>query len=393
MSDHPYDALREEDLRRRRSVKWRQYPADVLPVWVAEMDYPLADPVREVLLEMVERGDTGYVHPGGVAEAYAAFAAQRYGCEVDADGARVIPDVMSGVHHVLAVHTEPGATVVIDTPAYPPFFSTITAAERRVVDVPLVRDADGRFAHDLDALERAFAAGAAAYLFCGPHNPTGRVWSRAELETLAELADRYAVTVLADEVHAPLTYAGQCHIPFASLDSAAARRSVSFVSASKAWNLPGLKCALAVPGGAPAAELLRALPEELALGAGILGAAANIAAFRDGGPWLRDTLDYLAGNRRAVIERLPALLAQAHWSPPEATYLAWLDLRALGWGDDPASVLLEQGRVALYAGPEFGVPGRGFARLNLATSRALLGDALERMAGAVDGQRPRPGGG
>ncbi len=393
MSEHPYDSLREEDLRLRRSVKWQQFPADVLPVWVAEMDYPLADPVREVLLEMVERGDTGYVHPGGVAEAYAAFAAQRYGQQVGPEGARVIPDVMRGVHHVLAVHTEPGAAVVIDTPAYPPFFSTITAAERRVVDVPLVRDADGRFAHDLDALERAFAAGAAAYLFCSPHNPTGRVWSSAELETLADLADRYAVTVLADEVHSPLTYAGHAHIPFASLDSDAARRSVSFVSASKAWNLPGLKCALAVPGGAPAAQLLEALPEELAFGAGILGAAANVAAFRDGGPWLRDTLDYLDGNRRALAEQLPALLPQVRWSPPEATYLAWLDLRPLGWGDDPASVLLERGRVALYAGPEFGVPGRGFARLNLATSRALLGEALERMAGAADGQMPRPGGG
>lgn len=393
MSRHPYDSLREEDLRRRRSVKWRQYPADVLPVWVAEMDYPLADPVREVLLDMVERSDTGYVHPGGVAEAYAAFAAQRYGHEVDPGGARVIPDVMRGVHHVLVVGTEPGAAVVIDTPAYPPFFSTITAAERQVVDVPLVRDADGRFAHDLGALERAFAAGAAAYLLCSPHNPTGRVWSIAELETLADLADRYAVTVLADEVHAPLTYAGHAHVPFAALDSAAARRSVSFVSASKAWNLPGLKCALAVPGGAPAGQLLQALPEELAFGAGILGAAANVAAFRDGSPWLRDTLDYLEGNRRLVAERLPALLPQARWSSPEATYLAWLDLRAIGWGDDPTSVLLERGRVALYAGPEFGTPGRGFARLNLATSRALLGDALERMAGAVDGQRPSPGGG
>ncbi|CAN5150517.1 aminotransferase class I/II-fold pyridoxal phosphate-dependent enzyme [soil metagenome] len=376
---HPYDDLRLTELRRRRSMKWRQHPADVLPVQVAELDFPLAEPVRAALADLAERGDTGYSSGLELPEAYADFAAYRYGQAIDPASCHLVGDVMQGVYVALRLFTEPGAGIVICPPVYHPFFSTIEAAGRAVVPVPLAAGNDLDFA----GLEAAFAQGASVFLLCTPHNPVGRVWSTEDLMSVAELAARYGVLVLADEIHAPLTYPGVRHTPFGSLDYHAVARSISFVSASKAWNLPGLKCALAVTGSAELGSRWARLPELVPVAASIFGVAASVAAFTEGRSWLDDTLGYLDGNRallgRLLAERLPGV----RWVPPEATYLAWLDCSSLGLGDDPGSVFLERGRVALDRGPRFGEPGAGFARFNFGTSRSLVTEAVDRMAAAL----------
>lgn len=389
---HPFDAISLDQLRLRRSDKWRHFPPDVIPLWVAEMDYPLAEPIEWTLHDMIARGDTGYPTPAGLPEAYAAFAAARFGAEVDPSMIYPLGDIVRGIHLSLRLFTEPGDGVVINPPVYPPFYTAIRYAERRVIEAPLARDpSTGRWALDPDALERAFARGAAAYLLCSPHNPTGRVWTRDELQTVADLAARHRVRVISDEVHAPLTYPGAGHTPFNSLDEPAAGDAVVLTSASKAWNLPGLKCALAISASPEVAEAFRGLPPEIWIEPSILGIAANETAFREGVPWLDGMLAYLAANRDWLDEALPDRLPGVRWVPPEATYLGWLDCRDLGLGDDPAAELLKRSRVALSPGMEFGPGGAGFVRINFATSRAILEEGVERLAAAIGSSRPAGG--
>jgi cystathionine beta-lyase len=376
--------LSVDELRRRRSVKWRFKEPDVLPLWVAEMDVRLAEPIRAALAELVERGDTGYVTWDGLAEAYAAFAARRWRQELDPGRMFVVPDVMWGIFEVLLVGTEPGDRVVVNPPVYAPFFATVAHARRRLVEVPLVRDAGGVYGLDLAGLERAFAAGARAYLLCSPHNPVGRVWTRAELEAVAALADRYGVLVLADEIHGPLVYEPHRFVPFATLDAPAAGEAISFVSASKAWNLAGLKCALAVAGSARGAALLAGMGEEVAYGAGLFGAVANTVAFDQGEPWLDELLVALHANRGHLHALLAEHLPAVRWRPEDvqATYLAWLDCSPLRL-DDPAGAFEQRGRVALEPGTLYGTGGDGFVRLNFATSPAILDEAVRRMRAAI----------
>jgi cystathionine beta-lyase len=371
---HPFDEISLAELRKRRSMKWRRYPSDVLPVWVAEMDFPLADPIRAVLHEMIERGDTGYAAPGGVEEAFAEFSQRRFGFTPDVARGRVVPDVMRGILVALYELTPAGSGIALFTPAYPPFFEVIAYAGRQVVPVPL---------GDLEQLDETLARqDVSALLLCNPHNPTGYVYSRDELATIAEIASRHGVVVLADEVHGPLTYGSAVHVPFASLGEVA-MRSVTFVSASKGWNLPGLKCAAAFASGSETWKPFAELPGEIEVAVSLLGIAANQVAFTQGESWLDDTRAYLDGNRRLLGDLLAEHLPGVRYEPPDATYLAWLDCRALGLGDDPAETFLAKGKVAVNAGPTFGPGGDGFVRLNFATSRPILTEAVDRMAAAL----------
>lgn len=379
MADDDFDGMSLTDLRRRRSAKWLTWPPDVLPAFVAELDVPLADPVRRALHEAVDLGDSGYAEPAGLPAAFAGFVADGYGWQVDPADVHVVPDVMVGVIEVLRAANEPGGAVVINPPVYPPFFVDLLEADRRVVEVPLARDGTG-YALDLDGLAAAFRAGASTYLLCSPHNPLGRVWTGEELRGVAELADRYGVLVLSDEIHAPLVLPGSRHVPFPTL---AGDRCVAFWSASKAWNLAGLKCAVAVTSGARGRRLLGRLPEEVRYRAGILGIAAAEAAFSAGRPWLDALLAHLDRNRRLLAELLAERLPEVGYRPPDASFLAWLDFAAYDLGDDPATVLRERGKVALEPGPHFGRQGAGHARLNIGTSRSLLTEAIDRMATAI----------
>jgi cystathionine beta-lyase len=383
VGEHPYDLITLESLRQRRSEKWRRYPPDVLPVWVAEMDFPLAAPIRDTLLDMVDRSDTGYAAVDDLPGAYASFASRRWGHQVDPGRVLGLPDVMQGICAVLRVVSDRGDAVVVHTPAYPPFFAGIADVERRFVAAPLARDGSGRHEVDLDVLEARFRDGARLYLLNNPHNPTGRNLSRSELEAIAELCDRYDVRVLADEIHAPLVYPGATFVPFATVDARSARRSVSLTAASKGWNLPGLKCAVAVAHDEDTWRALASIPDEVQIGRSILGVAASIAAFDHGEPWLDDTVAYLDGSRALLGELLAKHLPDVGYTRPEATYLAWLDCRRLAGGAEPYDRFLAKGRVATYEGSRFGPEGTGFVRFNFATARPLITEAVERMAAAA----------
>ncbi|MFJ7147354.1 MalY/PatB family protein [Streptomyces sp. NPDC100445] len=375
----PLRALGLERLRRRTSMKWRTYPDDVLPLWVAEMDVPLAEPVVRAVTDALALGDTGYPAGTAYAEALAAFAAERWGWDGLAVGrTAIVPDVMLGVVEMLKLVTGPGDPVIVNPPVYPPFFQFVGNLDRRVVPAPL----DAGLRIDLPALEETFRAaaagpGRAAFLLCSPHNPTGTVHTAAELTAVAALAERYGVRVVADEIHAPLVAPGVTFVPYLSVPGAG--RGLSLMSATKGWNLAGLKAALAVAGPEAAADLAR-LPEEVGHGPSHLGVIAHTAALREGTAWLDALLAGVLDNRRLLTGLLAEHLPAVRVHPAEATYLAWLDCRALGLGDDPARVFLDRGRVALSPGPPFGPGGAGHARLNLATAPAVLTEAVRRMA-------------
>ena len=367
-----------ERLRRRRSAKWAMHP-EALPAWVAEMDFPLAPPVKRALAEAIELDDCGYAAPAefGLADAFAEFAAARLGWAVDPEAVSASSNVVLALTAVLRELTEPGARVVINTPVYHPFFAIVEELGCELVEVPLL---EGEL--DPEGVEREFAAGAAALILCSPHNPSGSVPSREQLAAIADAAARHGAWVLADEIHAPLTLPGAEHLPFLTISEAAREHGIAFSSASKTFNLAGLQCAQMVTASDGAAAVFERLPF-LAKHCGHLGAIASIAAFREGGPWLDDVLAVLDNNRALLGELLAERLPEVGYEPPRAGYLAWLDLRGLRLGDDPAAPILERGGLALNSGPTFGPQGAGFARLNIGTSPALVEEAIERIARTV----------
>ncbi|MEU8242901.1 aminotransferase class I/II-fold pyridoxal phosphate-dependent enzyme [Actinoplanes missouriensis] len=375
VDENPLRRLSLDQLRRRTSEKWRTYPEDVLPVFVAEMDAPLAEPVVRAITDAVRLGDTGYAAGSAYAEAVDGFARTRWGWKgVDPALTRVVPDVMAGILEVLAVISAPGRTVVVSSPTYPPYYAYVRRTGRTVAEAPL--GADGRL--DLAALDAAFArvGAGATYLLCNPQNPTGAVHTVTELTALAALADRHGVRVVSDEIFAPLVLAGASFVPYLSVPGAS--RGFALLSATKGWNLAGLKAALVVAGPDAAGDLA-GIPEWVVEGASHVGVIAHTAAFRDGGQWLDAVLAGIGENRRLLASLLAAELPAVRYRPGESTYLAWLDCRELGLGDDPAAVFLERGRVAFVPGPDFGTGGAGHVRLNIGTSPEVITEAVRRM--------------
>lgn len=378
------DSIDLAGLRERQSAKYQAYAADVIPAWVAEMDFPLAEPIARALHHAIDRSDTGYQSGRGLREALVDFAETEWGWTVAGRDVTGIPDVLTGVDWGIRLMTSPGDGVVITTPVYPPFFTTIRdMAERVVVDVPLARTGDGGYALDLEALGEAFARpDVTAFVLCSPHNPTGTVPSRTELEQVALLADEHGVAVVADEIHAPLTLAGAQHTPYVSVAGEDAN-AVSLVAASKTWNLPGLKCAQMVTTARTRPVVHERLPKEVVYGTGHLGVIASIAAYREGGPWREHVLGILDGNRRLVADLLAERLPRARYMQPQASYLAWIDLSAYAVEADPSALLLDRARVALNAGPTFGAGGDGHVRLNMATAPVILAEIITRVADAL----------
>jgi cystathionine beta-lyase len=371
----------EAELRRdRTSVKWVAYPPDVLPLWVAEMDAAPCPAVVDAVTAAVRRGDTGYGWAPRYSAAVARYARESWGWEVAPSATRVVTDVMIGAAELLRLLTDEGGPVVVSPPVYDSFFGFVDAIGRRRVDAPLTQE--GRLdPAALDAAFREATAGGrrAAYLLCNPQNPTGVAHRPDELAVLAALAEEHGVRVVSDEIHAPLVHPGSATFtPYLTVPGA--ERGYAVFSPSKGWNLAGLKTALVVAGEG-AREELRRFPEVHTHGSSHLGAIAHVAALEEGGAWLARLLEELAANLdlldRLLVEHLPAV----RWRRPEATYLAWLDCRDLGLGDDPAAVFRREGRVALGSGPNYGrQAGRGFVRLNIATSPAIIEEAVHRMA-------------
>ncbi len=395
MTFNPLEQLTLQQLRLRTSMKWRAHPDDVLPLWVAEMDVKLAPTVAQALRRAIDMGDTGYPCGTAFAEAVAEFASQRWQWHnLEVGRTAIVPDVMLGVVETLRLVTDRGDAVVVNPPVYAPFYAFVSHDGRRVIEAPL--GADGRI--DLDALEEAFArarasAGNVAYLLCNPHNPTGSVHTLEELSGVAELACRFGARVVSDEIHAPVILSGSRFVPYLTVPGA--ENAFALTSASKAWNLSGIKAALAIAGPDAAADLCR-MPEEVSHGPSHLGVIAHAEAFRTGGGWLDALIRGLDENRTLlgdlVTEHLPGVKCQL----PQGTYLAWLDCRELGFEEEasdgpavvadlsgPARWFLEHARVALSSGHVFGTGGAGHVRLNFATSQAILTEAVSRMGGAL----------
>ncbi len=369
-----------EKLRQRTSMKWRAFPEDVLPLFVAETDYPLAPPIVEALEAAIRNSDTGYAPPvSDLPEAFASFAQARWGWSVDSAQVWTTTDVGAAIVETLRRVTKPGDGVIINPPVYFPFFDLVAESGALVVEVPLSGGIEPGWSLDLARIEQAFRDGARAYLLCNPHNPVGRAHTADELRAVAELAAKYGATVVSDEIHGPLTYPDAEFTPFLSVSDAAREVGVCVTAASKAWNLAGLKCALMVTAG-PHRSIVGSMPDEVYWRTSILGLKASIAGYRDGGEWLDGIVASLDASRRLLSSLLADQLPAVGYRMPEATYLAWLDFRALGWGDDPAAHALEHSKVALSNGPPFGAQGTGFARLNLACSPEVLTEAVTRLA-------------
>ncbi|MEE1619821.1 MalY/PatB family protein [Zafaria sp. J156] len=395
MDAHPFDHITSEELRRRGSLKWTGYP-EMLGAWVAEMDFGTAPGVIEAAQETVASGMLGYAPPRlvrNLRESTAAWLAARFGWEVDDDAVRPVPTVLSAlvaaILHFSPAH-RPEAPVVFLTPAYPGFLDVPSRLGRRSLHVEMVAG-DAGWEVDWAALEEALRGGALLILV-NPHNPLGKVYAHAELERICDLVDATGSRVFADEVHAPLVYDGATHLPYASLGPTAAGHTLTAVSASKAFNLPGLKCAQVVLGNDLDRLVWGAVGSIVEDGTANVGLAATAAAYDGGAAWLAGVVDYLDGSRRRleglVAEHLPA----ARYVAPEGTYLAWLDVSRLMLGRNPARFFRHQAGVATVGGTDCGEAGRGYVRLNFATPRPVLEAIVHRMGAAVDGCDPNDSG-
>jgi cystathionine beta-lyase len=372
------DAEPLDRLRQRTSAKWRLYPPDVLPLFVAEMDYPLAEPVRQRLHELIDLNDSGYVaSPAELGAAFAGFAERHWNWRVDPSRVRTTTDVSVAIVETLRGVIAPGDGVVITTPVYAPFRDLVHEAGGVVVDVPL--DGAGL---DIDGIDTALAAGARAVLISNPHNPLGLVHTREALVALAEVAARHEAVVVSDEIHGPLVYAAGEFVPFLSVSDAAREWGIAVTSASKSFNLAGFKCALMVAASERSLAVLDAMYEEVAFRTSIVGFHASVAAFTHGDEWLEGAVRAITRSADLLEALLAEHLPAVTWSRPAASYLAWLDMSALGWGDDPAQRALDVARVALNSGLTFGPQGAGFARLNFACSPEVLTEAVQRLAAA-----------
>ena len=385
----PHAQLEELDptvLRDRKSEKWNLYPPDVLPAWVAEMDFPLADPIRQYLENAIQSDDVGYpTHPSttGLREVYAERMQERFDWAIDPRQVEILSEVVQGIYLGLHAFAEPGDGVVVQTPIYPPFLHAVEDSGMRLFDNQLT-DTESGWEINFDELQRLSGESLSVFLLCNPHNPSGRAYSRAELEGLAEFALKNDLVVISDEIHADLLFDGRQHIPFASLAPEISARTITLSSASKAFNIAGLRCSVAHFGdSALRRRFINALPRHIRGGLGILGLYSSIIAWREGQPWLDEVLAHLQSNRDYLTSELSARFPSIRCHQPDATYLAWLDCRALKLDEAPADFFLRQGRVALSEGINFGKDFEHFARLNFATSRTLLSEILARMETAL----------
>jgi len=374
------------DRRRTESNKWHKYPADVLPLWVADMDFRSPEPVLRALRERVEHGVFGY----GVEqpEFYQVFLDRlqtRYGWRVPPEAILVIPGVIPGFNLAARALTAAGDGLLLQTPVYPPIRRVPGNVRLTSDEMELERQPDGRYAIDFERFEAAIGERTRMFLLCNPHNPVGRVFRRDELQRMAEICVRRGLLICADEVHCELTFSQQQHVPIASLDAEIAARTITLMAPSKSFNLPGLKCAVAIIPNASLREKFVAARLDLVRAVNVLGYTAALAAYRDGQAWLDALLRYLEANRDFVVESVRSKLPGVSAASPEATYLAWLDCREADLPDsDPYTFFLDKARVALNDGKTFGRGGAGFVRLNFACPRATLAEGLDRMRHALE---------
>lgn len=384
MSVDRIDTLTENDLREAGSVKWTTFP-DTIGAFVAEMDFGVAPAVKDAVGDALEQGLTGYLPQhlaDQLAAATATWYAARYGWEISSAQVKQVPDVITAFEYAIEQYTAPGAAVIVPTPAYMPFLMVPPMHGRRVIEVPSIVE-NGRWVLDHDAVAAAFAEGGELLVLCNPHNPLGTVATREELERVAETVHDAGGRVFSDEIHAPIVYAPARHIPYASISDVAAGHTLTATSASKAWNLAGLKCAQIIVSNERDAELWEREGAWSGHGTSTIGAVANVAAYADGGEWLHETVAYLDGNRRALAALVAEHLPQVRMTVPEGTYIALLDFRETGLTGDLSEWFRENAGVAMTDGAACGVAAIGFTRFVFALPRPLLEEAVRRIAAAL----------
>lgn len=387
MSDHSVSAPNLAELQSHRSEKWRGFAADVLPLPVAEMDFPVAQPIRDLLTEMISKSDLGYL--GSIPElgqGFAQFAGRRWNWEVDPLQVRAATDVGVAVVEVLRVFTNPGDSILVNSPVYQNFYNWINETKLNLVDVPFERTGDesaNPWQINWNGIEKAYAAGLKVHLLCSPHNPLGRVYTKEELLRIVALAKRYDVLVISDEIHAPLTFKGNTFVPMLSLGANAESVSVTVTAASKGWNIAGLKCAIIVSQNEVINARLATMPMAVHFRASLLGGFATAIAFAEGEIWLDSVIENLDHNRHMLKDLLNSQLPSVRYHIPDNSYLGWLDLEALNLGEDPSVTLLEKGRVAFNAGHIYGKQCSQYVRFNFATSPTIITEAVHRIARAI----------
>ncbi|MDK8791394.1 aminotransferase class I/II-fold pyridoxal phosphate-dependent enzyme [Corynebacterium sp. MSK039] len=415
------------ELRRRGTKKWRGYPDDVIPMWVAESDFHTCPAVARAIQDCVDREYFGYsADDVELREALAAFYERRFGWSFSPDWVRSVPDVVTGVTIAVEELTPAGSAIVLPVPAYNPFFEIPDVTGRPAIEVPMTPE--GGF--DLAALEEVFASGTAttrgrvvgteeghggnaeeshgtapagSLILCNPYNPLGRVFSEEELRDVVELAAKYNVRVISDEIHAPIVYPGHQHTPAASISEIAAENTITVTATSKGWNTAGLRCAQMILSSPRDHEIMAGVHKLRTGEASTIGIAAATAAYSDESGWLEEQIDYLSGNLDLIERRLPEVLPGAKFHRPEGTYLLWVDARDVpGLGattgansetstdpagpTDPAEQILQRAKVAFNTGAIYGAGGAGHLRINFATSREILTQALDRIAAAGFGE-------
>lgn len=375
-----FDDLDVDALSARSGAKWARAVADgLLPAWVADMDFPVAPVVARALHDRIDSGDLGYpdwFHGTPLREEFALRMRERYGWEPDPAAVREQTDLIQALQLILHLSTTRGDAVAVQTPNYPPFLASLRRMGLQQIDFPFYDDGDG-WRLDFDAFEAAVARRRPRVLILvNPHNPTGRVHTREELERIADLAERFDILVISDEIHAELIYAPHRHIPFASLGPETAARTVTITSASKAFNLAGLRCAVVHYGSTRLLERRDAEPFDLYGSVSVPGVIATLAAWREGDEWQRDLLRVLERNRARVEEVVRERIPATRRHRPEGTYLAWMDAGPLGI-DDPVAVVREHGGVLVDGGVRFGSRYRNYLRINFATSASMLERILD----------------
>ena len=376
-------ALTLAELRKRKSVKWRHFPSDVLPLPVAEMDFPTAPKIKAALTDMVERSDTGYLGPfPELFDAFANFSAKRWGWQVDTKQMRIATDVGVGIVEIMRTLIKPGEKVMLNSPVYENIWRWISEVHATTVDTPLSED-NLSYKLDLAAIEKEYQNGVKVHILCHPHNPVGVIFSKDQLSDLADLAKKYQVVILSDEIHAPLTYDAKTFTPFLNVSQNAKEVGITITSASKSFNLAGLKCALIITDSIKLQERINLMPPAVTWRASLFGAVASTAAYAESVDWLDGVLITLDQNRK-LVEKLIATKAPAiKYRIPDFGYLAWLDLSALALGEDPAAVILEKGKLAVNGGVLYGPKHKSFVRLNFGTSPEIITEAFDRLANCL----------
>lgn len=371
-------ALPLSQLQQRKSDKWRSFPADVLPLPVAEMDFEIAKPIRDVLEEMVQGSDTGYLGP--VPELginLAKFAKSRWGWEIDPAQVFTATDVGVGMVEMARTIVNPSDSIMVNSPVYHNFKNWISELRCVLYDAPLIKE-ELHYTLDLAAVELGYKSGVKIHFLCNPHNPVGTIFTKAELAALAELAKRYDVTVFSDEIHAPLTYNASEFTPFLEVSETAREVGICVTAASKSWNLAGLKCATIITAHPRQLERANSMPMAVHYRASLFGAIASATAY-ECIDWLDSVIETLDSNRQYIAKLLTQKLPVVGYRVPDCSYLAWLDLTPLNLGADPSEVLLREAKLALNSGISFGPASGQFVRLNFATSEEIIDEAIFRI--------------